>query len=127
MAAGASGSEATGETFTITTPLYYVNASPHMGSAYPTIAADAIARFQRMKGNQVGHLTLFPKRTTSMHYPPGPFLKRAFSLFLAQSPKVYRFIHSVQPQVSFVTGTDEHGEKIALAAASKGVSPKEHW
>lgn len=35
-----------GEPFVITTPLYYVNAPPHMGSAYTTIAADAIARFQ---------------------------------------------------------------------------------
>lgn len=35
-----------GEPFVLTTPLYYVNAPPHMGSAYSTIAADAIARFQ---------------------------------------------------------------------------------
>lgn len=35
-----------GGPFVITTPLYYVNAPPHMGSAYTTIAADAIARFQ---------------------------------------------------------------------------------
>ena len=68
------------QTFTITTPLYYVNAAPHMGSAYPTIAADALARFQRMRGRDV----------------------------------------------RFVTGTDEHGEKIALAAAARGMSPKEH-
>lgn len=34
------------ETFVLTTPLYYVNAPPHMGSAYTTIAADSIARFQ---------------------------------------------------------------------------------
>ncbi|RZR78124.1 hypothetical protein BHM03_00003364 [Ensete ventricosum] len=34
------------EAFVLTTPLYYVNAPPHMGSAYTTIAADAIARFQ---------------------------------------------------------------------------------
>lgn len=34
------------ESFVLTTPLYYVNAPPHMGSAYSTIAADAIARFQ---------------------------------------------------------------------------------
>jgi methionyl-tRNA synthetase len=32
--------------YVLTTPLYYVNAPPHMGSAYTTIAADAIARFQ---------------------------------------------------------------------------------
>lgn len=56
----------------ITTPLYYVNAAPHMGSAYPTMAADALARFYRMAG----------------------------------------------AQPVFVTGTDEHGEKIAAAAAA---------
>ncbi|KAG6734771.1 hypothetical protein I3842_01G286200 [Carya illinoinensis] len=38
-----------GGPFVITTPLYYVNAPPHMGSAYTTIAADAIARFQDEK------------------------------------------------------------------------------
>lgn len=66
--------------FTVTTPLYYVNASPHMGSAYPTIAADALARFHRLQGRRV----------------------------------------------AFVTGTDEHGEKIALAAAKRGMAPQEH-
>ena len=39
--------------FAITTPLYYVNGLPHVGSAYPTIAADAIARFQRLRGKAV--------------------------------------------------------------------------
>eukprot|EP00798_Chlamydomonas_sp_ICE-L_P023172 gene23172-30383_t len=66
--------------FTVTTPLYYVNAAPHMGSAYPTIAADTLARYQRLRGKRV----------------------------------------------RFVTGTDEHGEKIALAAAARGMSPQEH-
>lgn len=68
------------EPFTITTPLYYVNAAPHMGSAYPTIAADAVARFQRLLGRKV----------------------------------------------RFVTGCDEHGEKIALAAEKNGLSPQLH-
>ncbi|CAN1170829.1 Methionine--tRNA ligase, chloroplastic/mitochondrial [Linum perenne] len=68
------------ETFVLTTPLYYVNAAPHMGSAYTTIAADAIARFQRLLGKKV----------------------------------------------ILVTGTDEHGEKIATAAAACGSSPSEH-
>lgn len=66
--------------FTVTTPLYYVNASPHMGSAYPTIAADVLARYYRLSGKNV----------------------------------------------NFITGTDEHGEKIALAAAKRGMNPKEH-
>ncbi|GAB4819284.1 hypothetical protein N2152v2_006330 [Parachlorella kessleri] len=51
-----------------------------MGSAYPTIAVDAIARFQRLQGKRV----------------------------------------------TFITGTDEHGEKIALAAEKRGMAPKEH-
>ncbi|KAM0936711.1 putative methionine--tRNA ligase [Dioscorea sansibarensis] len=66
--------------FVVTTPLYYVNAPPHMGSAYTTIAADSIARFQRLLGKRV----------------------------------------------IFVTGTDEHGEKIAAAAVTCGNSPIEH-
>ncbi|KAM4104523.1 hypothetical protein ACJW30_06G164300 [Castanea mollissima] len=69
-----------GEPFVLTTPLYYVNAPPHMGSAYSTIAADAIARFQRLLGKKV----------------------------------------------IFITGTDEHGEKIATAAAAQGSDPSEH-
>ncbi|XP_064968049.1 methionine--tRNA ligase, chloroplastic/mitochondrial-like isoform X2 [Musa acuminata AAA Group] len=68
------------EAFVLTTPLYYVNAPPHMGSAYTTIAADAIARFQRLLGKKV----------------------------------------------VFITGTDEHGEKIAAAAQASGRSPREH-
>lgn len=64
--------------FALTTPLYYVNDVPHMGSAYPTIAADAIARFQKLKGNTV----------------------------------------------LFITGTDEHGQKIQRTAEGKGLEPQ---
>lgn len=39
--------------FALTTPLYYVNDVPHIGSAYTTMAADAIARFKRLEGNAV--------------------------------------------------------------------------
>lgn len=45
--------------FVITTPLYYVNAAPHMGSAYTTIAADAIARFQVPFSLNLGFSYLF--------------------------------------------------------------------
>lgn len=68
-----------GKTFYITTPLYYVNASPHIGHAYTNIAADCIARFERLKGRKV----------------------------------------------FFLTGTDEHGEKIQKAAQNAGLSPSE--
>lgn len=74
-----NGSQAA-DPFVLTTPLYYVNAPPHMGSAYTTIAADAVARFQRLLGKKV----------------------------------------------IFITGTDEHGEKIASAAAASGSTPAEH-
>lgn len=39
--------------FTVTTPLYYVNDLPHIGSAYTTMAADAITRFERLRGKSV--------------------------------------------------------------------------
>ena len=62
----------------ITTPIYYVNAAPHIGHAYTSIAADVLARFHRSRG----------------------------------------------ADVFFLTGTDEHGQKIeeAAAAAKKHVS-----
>lgn len=40
-------------TFAITTPLYYVNDVPHIGSAYTTIAADVLVRFERLRGKSV--------------------------------------------------------------------------
>ncbi len=66
--------------FYITTPIYYVNASPHIGHAYTTIVADVLARFARMTGRET----------------------------------------------FFVTGTDEHGDKIAEAAQKAGITPKEY-
>lgn len=41
------------ETFVVTTPLYYVNDLPHIGSAYTTIAGDVVARFERLRGKSV--------------------------------------------------------------------------
>lgn len=66
------------EAFYLTTPLYYVNAKPHIGHAYTTVVADTLARAHRQRGEEV---------------------------FL-------------------LTGTDEHGEKIAQAAEAQGLSPK---
>jgi methionyl-tRNA synthetase len=65
--------------FYITTPIYYVNARPHIGHAYTTLACDAIARRKRMLG---------------------------FDTF-------------------FLTGTDEHGQKIERAAQAAGKTPQQ--
>jgi methionyl-tRNA synthetase len=64
--------------FYITTPIYYVNARPHIGHTYTTVVCDAIARRQRMMGVDTW----------------------------------------------FLTGTDEHGQKIERSAAAAGCSPK---
>ena len=44
-------------TFSITTPIYYVNAAPHLGTAYTTIGADAISRYKRLDGFDVALVT----------------------------------------------------------------------
>lgn len=66
------------KSYYVTTPIYYVNSAPHIGTAYTTILADSLARYKRFLG------------------------KDAF----------------------FLTGTDEHGDKIARAASEKGLAPK---
>ncbi len=66
--------------FYITTPIYYVNARPHIGHAYTTIACDTIARRQRMLG----------------------------------------------AETFFLTGTDEHGQKIERAAQAAGKTPQQY-
>ena len=63
-------------TYYLTTPIYYVNDVPHIGNAYTTIIADAVARYHRLKGENT----------------------------------------------YFLTGTDEHGAKVAEAAKEQGMS-----
>ncbi|MBO0729188.1 MAG: class I tRNA ligase family protein, partial [Acidimicrobiaceae bacterium] len=43
--------------FYVTTPIYYVNDAPHIGHAYPTVNADALARWHRLLGDEVFFLT----------------------------------------------------------------------
>ena len=43
--------------FYVTTPIYYVNDVPHIGHAYPTVTADALARWHRLAGDEVFFLT----------------------------------------------------------------------
>lgn len=64
--------------FYITTPIYYVNARPHLGHAYTTLVADVACRFSRM----------------------------------------------MEREVFFLTGTDEHGDKIVRAAKKENLSPR---
>ncbi len=64
--------------FYITTPIYYVNDVPHLGHAYTTIAADALARYHRAR----------------------------------------------ERDTYFLTGTDEHGQKIEEAATARGKTPQ---
>jgi methionyl-tRNA synthetase len=66
--------------FYLTTPIYYVNARPHIGHAYSTIVADVLARRHRLLGEDV----------------------------------------------YFLTGTDEHGQKIERAAAAAGIPPQQY-
>ena len=65
--------------FYITTPIYYVNARPHIGHTYTTIACDTVARRHRMLGDDT----------------------------------------------YFLTGTDEHGQKIERAAQAAGKTPQQ--
>jgi len=68
------------DTFYITTPIYYVNAKPHLGHAYTTTVADSVTRFHKLMG----------------------------------------------AEAYFLTGTDEHGDKIVQAAEANGQSPQEY-
>ncbi len=43
--------------FYVTTPVYYINDVPHLGSAYTTIAADVLARYHRLRGDNTHFLT----------------------------------------------------------------------
>ena len=45
------------DTFYITTPIYYVNAEPSTGSAYTTVVADTVTRYQRLFGKNSRMLT----------------------------------------------------------------------
>jgi methionyl-tRNA synthetase len=70
--------------FFITTPIYYVNAAPHLGTFYSTVVADALARFHRACDRRDGRVE-------------GTY---------------------------FVTGLDEHGQKIERMAREKGLEPQ---
>ena len=45
------------DSFYVTTPIYYVNDVPHLGTAYSTIAADVLARYHRLRGEATPAVT----------------------------------------------------------------------
>ena len=53
--------------FYVTTPIYYANAEPHAGHAYSTIIADALARYHRLKGDDVFFLTGVDEHGAKIH------------------------------------------------------------
>jgi methionyl-tRNA synthetase len=78
------------KTFVLTTPLYYVNDVPHIGSAYTTIAADAIARFQRLLGNRVllvtgtdEHGQKIQRSAANLAQPPQAFCDQIVPSFIS--------------------------------------------
>ena len=65
-------------TYTLTTPLYYVNDKPHLGSAYTTLACDTLARYQRLKGEAVIFITGCDEHGQKIqrHSPEAPGMAR---------------------------------------------------
>ena len=57
-------------TYYITTPIYYVNDVPHIGPAYTTIAADVLARYHRLRGDEVFFLTGTDEHGQKVHQTP---------------------------------------------------------
>jgi methionyl-tRNA synthetase len=79
----------TSKTFALTTPLYYVNDVPHIGSAYTTMAADVVARFQRSLGHQVllvtgtdEHGQKIQRSAASLEKPPQEFCDQIVPSFI---------------------------------------------
>src|SRR3954467_13690374 len=58
-------------TYYVTTPIYYVNAEPHLGHAYSTMAADILARHMRQRGEDVFFLTGTDEHGEPIELAPG--------------------------------------------------------
>jgi methionyl-tRNA synthetase len=72
----------------VTTPIYYVNAKPHIGSAYTTIAADVLARYYRIQGHDTHFLTGVAEHGTKIatsaeaaHQSPEDFVQQNSKFF----------------------------------------------
>jgi methionyl-tRNA synthetase len=56
--------------FYVTTPIYYINDVPHLGTAYTTIAADVLCRYHRMRGHESRFLTGTDEHGEKVQRPP---------------------------------------------------------
>ena len=81
--------------FYITTPIYYVNAAPHIGTIYTTLVCDVIARFKRLEGGKVRFLTgtdehgaKIEKRANEMGIKPQEFVDQISKHFLSAFQKM---------------------------------------
>jgi methionyl-tRNA synthetase len=81
--------------FYVTTPIYYVNAAPHLGHAYTTIAADVMARHHRQRGEQVFFLTGTDEHgepvadaAHALDIPPQELADRNAERFKALAPQI---------------------------------------
>ncbi|MGH7267479.1 MAG: methionine--tRNA ligase [Candidatus Rokuibacteriota bacterium] len=77
--------------FYLTTPIYYVNATPHLGHAYTTIVGDAVSRYRRLAGDEVFFLTGTDEHAENVYQaarragePPQGFTDRLAAAFRAQ-------------------------------------------
>ncbi len=77
-----------GKPFYITTPLYYVNAKPHLGHAYTNILSDTFARYHRLRGEKVffltgtdEHGTKIEKAARSEHKDPRSYVEEIVPQF----------------------------------------------
>jgi methionyl-tRNA synthetase len=75
-------------TFYVTTPIYYVNGEPHAGHAYTTIAADVLARYHRLKGDEVFFLTGVDEHAVNVYNAA----KRKVSLRKLSATRWHRFL-----------------------------------
>ena len=57
------------DTFYVTTPIYYVNAAPHIGHTYTTVIVDTVARYHRLAGDDTSFLTGTDEHGDKINYP----------------------------------------------------------
>ena len=109
--------------FYITTPIYYVNDVPHIGHAYTTLAADTLARFHRLEGEEVFFLTgtdehgqKIEQEATKNHEKPIELANRVVEKF-KELWKLLDITHS-----DFIRTTEERHKKVVIHLVEKVIA-----